>query len=67
MINLGAEIFTKSQKSGVALTRPRRSGVNTGAKPTSTTTNEKSTDWGKRTILDIWQQYTRITEMCGTF
>ena len=44
--NLGAEIFTNPQKTGAALTRPRRAGA-TGAKATNTTTNGKSTDWGK--------------------
>ena len=49
MINLEAEIFNNPQKTGAALTRPRRGGV-TGPEPTNTTTNGKSTDWGKRTI-----------------
>ena len=43
MINLGAETFTEPQKTGAALTRPKRAGV-TGAKTTNTTTNRKSTD-----------------------
>ena len=46
MINRGAEIFTYHQKTGAALTRPRRAGV-TGAKATNITTNGKITDWGK--------------------
>ena len=37
----------------------RRAAV-TGTKATNTTTNGESTDWGKRTIEDIWHQYTRI-------
>ena len=46
MINLGADIFTKPQKTGTSLTR---AGV-TGAKETNTTTNGKSTDLDKRNI-----------------
>ena len=46
MIDLRAEIFTNTQKTGVALTRSRRSGVSTCAKTTSTTINEKSADLG---------------------
>ena len=49
MINLGAEIFTNTQKTGVALTRHRIAGV-TGAKVINTTTNRKSIDWGMRNI-----------------
>ena len=49
MINLGAEIFTNPKKTGAVFTRTRRAGV-TGAKATNTTTNGKSTDWGKRNI-----------------
>ena len=48
MINPGTEIFTNPQKTGT-LTRPRRVRV-TGAKASNTTTNRKSTDWGKRNI-----------------
>ena len=44
MINLGAQIFNNPQKTGATLTRPRRSGVDKGAKTTST--NGKSTDLG---------------------
>ena len=47
MINIEEEIFTNPQKTGVALTSPRRAGV-TGAKATNTKTNGKGTDWGKR-------------------
>ena len=50
MINLEAEIFTNPQKTGTALTRPRRARVTGGAEAANTTTNGKSTDWGKRTI-----------------
>ena len=39
MINLGAEIFTKPQKTGAAFTRPKRAGV-TGGKATNTTTEK---------------------------
>ena len=46
MIDLRAEIFINPQKTGAALTRSRRSGVNTWAKTTSTTINEKSADLG---------------------
>ena len=49
MISLRPGIFTNPQKTGSALTRPRRAGVNTRTKTTSSTTNGKSTDWGKRT------------------
>ena len=49
MTNLGAEIFTSPQKTGAALTRPKKAGV-TGAKTTDSTTNGKSGDWDKRTI-----------------
>ena len=63
MINLEAEIFSNPQKTGAPLTRHRRAGV-TGANATNTTTNGKSADWGKKTIEDIWHQYTRIRKIC---
>ena len=61
--DIGAEIFTNPQKTGAALTRPRRAGV-AGARATNTITNGKSTDWGKRNFSDLWHQYTRIRKVC---
>ena len=61
-IDIRAEIFTNPQKTGVALTRPRRVGV-TEARATNTTTNGKSTDWGKGNFSDIRHQYTRIRKV----
>ena len=46
----------------MALTRPRRVGV-TEARATNTTTNGKSTDWGKGNFSDIRHQYTRIRKV----
>ena len=42
--------FYQTLKHGAALTRPRRAGVNAGAKVTGTTAKRKSTDWVKRTF-----------------
>ena len=50
MIDLRAEIFTNTQKTRVAFTRSRGSGVSTWAKTTSTTINEKSADLGSISI-----------------
>ena len=46
-IDIGAKIFTNPQKTGTALTRPRRARA-TGARANNTTTNRKITDWGRR-------------------
>ena len=55
MIDLRAEIFINPQKTGAALTRSRRFGVNTWAKTTSTTINEKSADLGNIiTKINYW-------------
>ena len=42
MINIRAEIFTNSQKTREALTRPRKAEANAEPKATGTTTNGKS-------------------------